>query len=464
MTDADAITDADDSARGEELLGHPKGLFVLVGTEVWERFSFYGMQALLMLYMTKYLLLPEHARGVFGLAAYRGGVESVAGRLTDLAFAAQTYGLYSAALYLTPVAGAWLGDRVLGRARSVMIGCVVMSVGHLTMAFEPMFLIAMSLLILGAGFLLGNLTALIGTLYAPDDQRRTRAFAIYLIAVNVGALLAPLVIGTLGEKVSWHLGFGAAGVGMLVGLIVYLTGMRHLPADLVAKRSVRQHRVPLTRTEWGRIRVILLLLYLPYMLYGAAVFVSYSTMYIWADTHVYRTVLGFEIPVTWIGIFDGLATIAGAWLGSRLSLSLIRRRGRDVGDLVKFGIGMAGVAFAWLFVALVAGSATTPVLLWIAFYLIQDLSYGAFIEPQVQSLVSRDSPASVMAMMMSMIKASTALSYILAGWLARYYEPLGAQNFFLLVAAVAGVAAVLMIVPIRWWVRQLEPAEQRFAP
>ncbi|MEO6152870.1 MAG: oligopeptide:H+ symporter, partial [Croceibacterium sp.] len=192
-----------------EVFGHPKGLFVLVGTEVWERFSFYGMQALLMLYMTKYLLLPEHAREVLGLAAFRGGVESVTGKLTDLAFAAQTYGLYSALLYLTPVAGAWLGDRVLGRARSVMIGCVVMATGHLAMASEPLFVVALVLLITGAGFLLGNLTALIGTLYAPADQRRTRAFGIYLIAANIGALLAPIIIGTLGEKVSWHLGFGA---------------------------------------------------------------------------------------------------------------------------------------------------------------------------------------------------------------------------------------------------------------
>ncbi|MEO6151526.1 MAG: hypothetical protein ABIT09_00330, partial [Croceibacterium sp.] len=236
---------------------------------------------------------------------------------------------------------------------------------------------------------------------------------------------------------------------------------RHLPRDAVVRRAAKAVRVPLTSAEWRRIRVILLLLFVPYMVYGAVVFQSYAIMYIWADTRVDRTVLGFEMPVTWIGIFDGIATIAGTWLGNRLSLALIRRRGRDVGDVAKFGIGMAGVAAAWLFAVAIAGAAVTPVLLWMAFYLFQDFSYGAFIEPQVQSLVSRDSPPSVMAMMMSMIKASAAASYIFAGWLARYYEPLGPQAFFGLLAAIAAAAAVVMIVPFRWWVRRLGPVEQK---
>jgi len=158
--------------RGAELFGHPRGLTVLATTEMWERFSFYGMQALLMLYMTKYLLLPEHARGVIGLAAFRSGVETLTGRLTDLAFAAQTFGIYSGMIYLTPIAGAWLGDRVLGRTRTVSVGCVLMAGGHLAMAFEASFLLALSLLILGAGCLLGNMAAQVGALYAPEDLRR----------------------------------------------------------------------------------------------------------------------------------------------------------------------------------------------------------------------------------------------------------------------------------------------------
>lgn len=343
---SDAVAALDDG----EWLGHPKGLYTLVGTEMWERFSFFGMQALLMLYMTKYLLVPERAAKVLGLAAFRGGVESVFGPLTDLAFAAQTFGLYSAALYLTPVAGAWLGDRVLGQARSVFIGCIIMALGHGAMAIESLFLVALALLVIGAGFMLGNLTAKIGSLYSLTDERRTRGFGIYVIAANIGGLVAPLTIGTLGEKVDWHFGFGAAGVGMIIAIFVFLFGRRYLPPDDIAlrrERPVPVLRTPLTGSEWRRIGIILLMLFAPYMVYTAALFVSYSTMYVWADTHVDRMMFGFEVPVTWIGIFDGLATIAGVWLGNRLSIWLARRRGRDWGGCRqvrhRHGGGSAGV-------------------------------------------------------------------------------------------------------------------------
>ncbi len=453
------MTDTVAPAREAELFGHPRGLTVLATTEMWERFSFYGMQALLLLYMTKYLLLPAHAGNVLGLAAFRSGVESVTGPLTDLAFAAQTYGLYSALIYLTPIGGAWIGDRLLGRTRTVTIGCVLMAMGHLAMAFEPLFLTALTLLILGAGCLLGNMAAQVGALYAPEDDRRTRAFGIYLITLNIGALAAPLVVGTLGEKVSWHLGFGAAGIGMLVALATYLAGRRHLPPDNFARKADRAPRTHLTAPEWRRVGVILLLLYGPYMIYTIAAFQSYGIMYVWADTRVDRVIGGFEVPVTWIGIFDGLATIAGVWLGNRLSLALIRRRGRDLGDVTKIGLGMAGVALAWLFAAAIAGPLVTPVVLWLAFYVLQDFSYGAFIEPQMSALVSRDSPPSVVSTMMALLKASSAISYLLAGWLVRYYEPLGPQRFWLLNAALAAFAAAIMILAHRWWVRKLGPVE-----
>ena len=211
--------------------GHPRGLGYLAGTELWECFSFYGMKALLMLYMVKYLLLPEREGQVVGLARYRSVLEGMFGQMTDLALAAQTFGLYSGLILLTPLIGAWLGDRVLGRTRTVTLGALLMAAGHLTMAFEQAFLLALLLLILGGGCFIGNLQAQIGQLYAPDDQRRTRAFGLYLIALNVGALVAPLVAGTLGENVAWHWGFGAAGVGMLIGLATYLAGRQGLRAD-----------------------------------------------------------------------------------------------------------------------------------------------------------------------------------------------------------------------------------------
>jgi len=347
---------------------------------MWERFSFYGMQALLLLYMTKYLLLPEHARDVLGLAGFRTGVEAVVGKLSDLAFAAQTYGLYSGMIYLTPIAGAWLGDRVLGRTRTISIGCLLMAAGHLTMASEALFLGALTLLVLGAGCVIGNMAAQVGLLYAPEDQRRTRGFGVYLITLNIGALIAPLIIGTLGEKVSWHLGFGAAGIGMLIGLATYLLGRRHLPPDTISKR---EQRAAMTRAEWRRVGAILLLLFGPYMLYYTASNQSYGIMYVWADTRVDRHIFGFEAPVTWIGIFDGVATIVGVWLGNRLALAL-QRRGKDIGEVTKVGLGIAGMVVAWTFAYGIARLPITPLGLWLSFFVLQDFSYAAFIEPPIQ--------------------------------------------------------------------------------
>lgn len=443
-----------------ELFGHPRGLTVLATTEMWERFSFYGMQALLLLYMTKYLLRPDHAAQVIGLAGFRGGLEAVFGKLDDLAFAAQTFGIYSGLIFVAPIAGAWLGDRWLGRTRTVTIGCILMACGHLAMAFEPLFLLALSLLILGAGCLLGNMAAQVGALYSLEDERRTRAFGIYLITLNIGALVAPLIIGTLGEDVSWHLGFGAAGVGMLIALATYLIGRKHLPPDNFAAKAERAPKVKLTRAEWRRVITILLLLYVPYMLYYAATNQAYGIMYVWADTHVDRTIFGFEMPVTWIGIFDGLATITGVWLGNRVSL-ILQRRGGDIGDVTKAGLGMAGVAIAWLFAAGIANLPVTPLGLWLTFFVLQDFSYGAFIEPPVSALVSRDSPPSVVSTMMALLKASAGIAFFFAGWMARYYEPLGPAKFWLLNAAVAGFAAITMLVFHRQWVRALGPVEEK---
>ncbi len=443
-------------APGKDLFGHPRGLTVLATTEMWERFSFYGMQALLMLYMTKYLLLPEHVGGVLGLAGFRGGVEAVTGKLTDLAFAAQTYGIYSALIYGTPLIGAWLGDRVLGKTRTITLGCLLMSAGHLTMAVETLFLPALTLIVLGAGGVIGNMAAQVGQLYAPEDHRRTRAFGIYLITLNLGALAAPLVIGTLGERVGWHYGFAAAGVGMIIGLATYLAGRRHLPPDRIATRSERAERAALTPAEWRRIGLILLLM-VPYMLYTIAAQQPYAMMYVWADTAVDRTVLGWEVPVTWIGIADGLMTILGVLIANRIWIAQ-QRRGREPGDLVKNAIGYLLIALAYVYIAAVAVLPVVPVLMWVAFYLILDLGFG-WSESPMQALVSRDSPPRVAAMMMAALKASAMFSYLLLGWIGRFYEPLGPSRFWLLHAGIAIVAAVPFLLGHKRVARLLGRAE-----
>ena len=200
--------DLEERAANIAFFGHPRGLGYIFGREVWERFSFYGMQALLMLYLTQHLLAPAVADGVVGLAALRHLVSPDG---SDLAFASQVFGLYSGCVYLTPLLGAWLGDRVVGRTPVISLGCVLMSAGHLTMASERWFIAALALIVAGAGLVKGNMSAQIGLLYGQEDTRRTRAFGLYLVALNIGALAAPLIAGTLGEKVGWHWGSGRPG-------------------------------------------------------------------------------------------------------------------------------------------------------------------------------------------------------------------------------------------------------------
>ena len=197
-----------------DLFGHPKGLTFLFTTEMWERFSYYGMRALLVLYMTKYLLLPGHAAGVVGLAGVKSGLAAIFGPLDVQPLSSQIYGFYTALVYLTPIFGGLLADRVLGQRRTVVIGAILMAIGHFMMAVEQLFLFALLALILGSGAFKPNISTQVGGLYAPGDRRRDRAYSIFYVGINVGAFLAPLVCGTLGEAAGWHYGFAAAGVGM----------------------------------------------------------------------------------------------------------------------------------------------------------------------------------------------------------------------------------------------------------
>src|SRR5229473_4493036 len=230
-----------------ELFGHPRALSFLFATEMWERFSYYGMRSLLTLYMLKYVLQPPQAESVIGLSALKRLLEIPFGPLDIQPLSSQIYGLYTGLVYLTPVFGGLLADRVLGHRRTVIIGASLMAAGHFMMAFEPLLLFALLTLILGNGAFKPNMSAQVGDLYAPGDPRRDRAYSIFYVGINLGAFLAPLVCGTLGERVGWHYGFGAAGVGMLIGLATYLAGSSHLPPDPLLVKKARPDRKPLDR-------------------------------------------------------------------------------------------------------------------------------------------------------------------------------------------------------------------------
>jgi POT family proton-dependent oligopeptide transporter len=315
-----------------------------------------------------------------------------------------------------------------------------MSLGHLTMASEQLFLVALTLIVIGAGGVVGNMAVQIGLLYGPEDQRRTRAFGIYLITLNIGALVSPLLIGTLGEKLSWHMGFGVAGIGMLIGLATYLGGRRHLPPDVLVPRS---ERARLTRAEWRRVGALLLLL-IPYVLHTGMANQAYGIMFVWADTAVDRKVLGWDMPVTWIGVVDGMFTILGVIIATRLWAAL-GKRGRDPHDFTKLAIGYALIGAAYLYIAAASLLPLVPMLMWVGFYMVLDFGF-AWVEPPIAAVVSRDSPASVNATMMAVLTLGAMFGYFILGWMGRFYEPLGPQLYWALLAAIAGVASLLMIV------------------
>src|SRR5207249_3269008 len=247
---------------------------------------------------------------VIGLSALKHLLESIFGPLGVQPFASQVYGLYTGLVYLTPVFGGMLADRVLGQHRTILLGAAMMALGHFMMAFEPLFLIALTMLILGNGAFKPNMSAQVGGLYAPGDQRRDRAYSIFYVGINLGAFLAPLVCGTLGQEVGWHWGFGAAGVGMTIALLTYIYALASrtlLPDELHKVRAAGLEKKPLEPSEWRAV-IALILLFLPGILFWATYEQQGNTIALWADDHTDRSinliVWRGEIPTLSIQAFN----------------------------------------------------------------------------------------------------------------------------------------------------------------
>lgn len=425
-----------------EFLGHPRGLAFIAFTEAWERFSFYGMQALLTLYMTGYLLKEGTVAGVAGFAALRRGLESVYGPLSIQALASTVFSLYVGLIYFTPVLGGLLGDRYIGRKRAVLIGAVLLALGHFMMAFNASFLPALLSLIIGAGLLKGNLAAQVGGLYARDDSRRDSAYTVYVTAVNIGAFAAPLVCGTLGELYSWHYGFAAAGFGMLIGIAIYLSGLRYVPPD-----TPFAERREVTRLQPGDGRVIIALLVLLGItsLFWTAQAQVWNVYPLWLRDFVDRRALGTVIPVTWFQSIDALSVLLLApvilvlWRAQR-------NRGSESGDLSKMALGCA--LFAVAYVLLIAGQCLAHTgavaLIWaLGFHLFTGLGY-LYGAPVALALISRTAPRAVNAMMVGSYYLGIFAGGLVSGRLARLYEPLGPAAFWCVHAAVALSGTVLL--------------------
>jgi POT family proton-dependent oligopeptide transporter len=433
------------AARPGELLGHPKGLTFLFATEMWERFSYYGMRALLVLYMVKYVLHPGHFESVLGFSALKSTLETLSGPLGVQPLASEIYGLYTGLVYLTPIFGGLLADRVLGRRRTVVLGAVLMVFGHFMMAFEPLFLAALLLLILGNGAFKPNISTQVGRLYAPGDPRRDRAFSIFYVGINLGAFLAPLVCGTLGEDVGWNYGFGAAGIGMSIGLAIYLWGLRALPSDEPAARRPHQEKASLGREDWRAVAA-LLVLFLPTSLFWAAYEQQGNTIVLWADDFTDRSVNLFfwqgEIPTTWFQAFNPFMIFAftpavvAFW-------SAQARWGAEPSTVAKMAMGCLGCALAYVILALAAHQAGDGKVswLWLFGYFVVVTVAELYLSPIGLSLVTKVAPASILSLMMGLWLATSFVGNLLAGWLGGFWSSMDRPDFFLMIAGVSALGA-----------------------
>src|SRR3982751_1218833 len=258
MTVAEATPDYEIGTHDDRaFVGHPKGLGFLGFTEACERFSYYSMQTLLVLYMVNYLLVPGRMENVVGLKWVQAHVyHGIAGQ----PLASAIFGTYASLVYGTPILGGIIADKWLGRNKTLILGGGLMAIGHFLMAIESAFVFALVALVLGVGAFKGNIATQVGALYGPKDLRLAMAFQIFYIFINVSVIVAPLISGTLGQKVGWHYGFGCAGGVMVLGLIIYLSGRRWLSLEERPTRSERAARERLSRNDWMCVIYLIILI------------------------------------------------------------------------------------------------------------------------------------------------------------------------------------------------------------
>ena len=423
--------------------GHPRGLYYLAFTEAWERFSYYGMTALLVLYMVNELLLPGHVENIVGFAGFRAAVESLFGPLSTQALASQIFGLYAGFVYLTPLFGGWIADRWIGQRNAVVIGALCMSGGHLAMAFEQSFLLALVLLVVGSGFLKGNISAQVGALYPRDEEAlRTRGFAIFSVAINVGAVTGPLLTGLLAKVYGWHYGFGMAAIFMLAGLATYLVGYRHLPAR-VERRTFERDR--LTAADRGVILALVAVMLIS-IFQSVAYYQLANVLPVWIQAQVALEVGSFTIPVPWYQSIDPLFSILGVPLLFWIWRKQAERR-REPGDLAKIGIGawLAALSNLILVAAILIADGAPVHPVWPMLYCAGMGIAFLYYWPTLLALVSRTAPASVNATMMGVAFTTLFVANNLIGWIGGYYEHMTPAQFWGLHAAIGATGGVLVL-------------------
>jgi POT family proton-dependent oligopeptide transporter len=429
--------------------GHPRGLGYIAFTEAWERFSYYGMQSLLILYMIHQLLHPGHIEHIAGFAPFRHFLEFLyRGPLAVQALASAIFGLYTGLVYLTPIGGGFLADRLLGRTRTITIGALLMAAGQFLVAFDVTFLVALTCLLIGVGCFKGNLASQVGALYATGDNRRADAFQIYYIFINAGVIISPLIAGTLGEIYGWHYGFGAAGIGMLIGLAIYLSGRKWLPPDSPVVESKEKAAKPrLTHRE--KMAIVALLLLLPVLtiaiIGNQQIFNAYL---VWAERNANLIFFGRKMPTTWLVTLDSIVSV------SFLALTVVfwrlwSKKFREPPEITKIGIGSLVAVTGFISLAtgaaIAASSGTKISIGWlITFHVLNSIGF-ANILPVSLALYARVAPAALSATIIGVYYLAFFAANNLVGTIGGLLEKMPATQFWLLHSALCGTAGVIFL-------------------
>lgn len=420
-----------------ELFGHPKGLYVLFFTEMWERFSYYGMRAILVLY-----LVAEAKSNNAGLGWSNGDALSL-------------YGTYTMLVYVMSIPGGWIADRFLGQKKSVLYGGILLVAGHSILAIELMwaFYTGLGLIILGVGMLKPNISTMVGGLYKQGDIRRDKGFTIFYIGINLGAFLSSLIVGYVGEVHGWHYGFGLAGIGMTLGLIQYVLGQKHLASvgnfigdseNQLDKDALKQ---PLTKIEKDRV-IVLFVSFLLVIVFWGAFEQAGGLMNIYAKENTNRMLLGWEIPASWFQSLNAMFIIflgtgvAAYWANRKLHSKVSTSLFKMIVGLVVMGMGFFFMTAAALEFETSGSSAMYWLVLAYLFHTVGELS----ISPVALSYITKLAPVKYGSLMMGVYFAMTGFGNKIAGLLGESAEGLGELSVFTGIAVFSVLFGLIVLI------------------
>ena len=421
----------------KEIFGHPAGLYVLFFTEMWERFSYYGMRAILVLY-----LVAETTQGNAGLGWSNG--EALA-----------LYGWYTMLVYVASIPGGWIADKFLGQKKSVLYGGVLLVAGHSILAVEELwaFYSGLGLIILGVGLLKPNISTMVGGLYKQGDIRRDKGFTIFYIGINLGAFLSSLIVGYVGEVHGWHYGFGLAGIGMTLGLVQYLLGQKYLKnvgnfyGDSENMEDLETMKKPLSKIEKDRV-IVLFISFLLVIVFWGAFEQAGGLMNIYAKENTNRMLMGWEVPASW---FQSLNAMFIIFLGTSVALYWANRKlkGKVSTSLFKMIIGLIIMGTGFFFMSAAASEFNTTgasAMYWLVLAYLFHTIGELCISPVALSYITKLAPVKYASLMMGVYFAMTGFGNKLAGLLGESAEGLGELTVFTGIAIFCVIFGFLVMI------------------